>query len=79
MFVIQFSSGKPVVCVAVVSKAADEIRITILKSFEIKKENEFVVTRNKLTNNISGLVASGFCVEGFCSGERPAPNSSLRC
>jgi hypothetical protein len=45
--------------VALVHKAADEIRITIfLKSFGTKKINELTVTRNKLITNFAGLVTS---------------------
>jgi hypothetical protein len=51
---------KSTACVALVRKAADEIRITIfLKSFGVWKINELVVTSNKLTNNFDGLVTSG--------------------
>jgi hypothetical protein len=46
--------------VALVLKAADEIRITIcFKSFGVKKINELVATSNKLTNNFAGLITSG--------------------
>jgi hypothetical protein len=48
--------------VALVRKAADEIRITIFffKSFGTKKIHEFLGTSNKLTNNVASLVSSGF-------------------
>jgi hypothetical protein len=46
--------------VALVRKAADEIRITIFfKSFAVRKINELAVTSNKLTNNFAGLITSG--------------------
>jgi hypothetical protein len=52
--------SKLVACVAVVRKAADEIRITtFFKSFGTKKINERILTSNKLTNNFTGLVTSG--------------------
>jgi hypothetical protein len=45
--------------VALVRKAADEIRITIFfNSFGVKKIDE-LVTSNKLKNNFTGLVTSG--------------------
>jgi hypothetical protein len=46
--------------VALVCKAADEIRITIIffKSFGAKKIDEFVLTSNELTNHFAGLVTS---------------------
>jgi hypothetical protein len=51
---------KSIACVALVQKAADEIRITIsFKSFGVKKINELVVTSNKLTNNFASLVTNG--------------------
>jgi hypothetical protein len=52
---------KLIACVALVRKAADEIRITISFSnfSEIKKINELVVTSNKLTNNFAGQLTSG--------------------
>jgi hypothetical protein len=48
---------KPVASVALVRKAANEIRITIFfsDSYRGKKLNELVVTSNKLTNNFAGL------------------------
>jgi hypothetical protein len=46
--------------VALVCTAADGIKITIFfKSFGVKKINELVVTSNKLTNNVAGLVSGG--------------------
>jgi hypothetical protein len=50
---------KSIACVTLVRKAADETRITIVKSFRISKVNELVVTRNKLTYTFTGLVISG--------------------
>jgi hypothetical protein len=51
---------KSMACVALVRKAADEIRITIcFISFGAKKINELVATSKKLTNNFVGLVTSG--------------------
>jgi hypothetical protein len=45
---------------ALVRKAADEIRITILfKTLGVKKVNLLVVTGKKLTNNFVDLVTSG--------------------
>jgi hypothetical protein len=45
---------------ALIRKAADEIRITIsFKSFGMKEINELVVTSKKLTNNRAGLFTSG--------------------
>jgi hypothetical protein len=53
------SVSKPIACVTLVRKAADEIRITIFfESFGVKKINELVVTSNKLTNNFAVLVTS---------------------
>jgi hypothetical protein len=40
---------KSIACVALACKAADEIIMTIFKSFGLKKINELVVTSNKLT------------------------------
>jgi hypothetical protein len=46
--------------VTLVRKAAYEIRISVFfKSFRVKKINERVVTRNKLTNNFTGLITTG--------------------
>jgi hypothetical protein len=45
--------------VALVFKAADEIRITIFSNPSEKKINELAVTSNKLTENFAGLVTSG--------------------
>jgi hypothetical protein len=51
---------KPTASVALVRKVADEIRVTTFsKTFQTKKINETIVTRNKLTNNFVGLVTSG--------------------
>jgi hypothetical protein len=51
---------KSVACVALVRKAANEIRISIFfKLLGEMKINELVVTSNKLTNNFAGLVTSG--------------------
>jgi hypothetical protein len=50
---------KSIACVALVRKAADEIRTTIFfKFFRVTKINKLVVTSNKLTNNFTGLVTS---------------------
>jgi hypothetical protein len=50
---------KSIACVALVRKAADEIRITIFfTSFGAEKINELVAS-NKLTNNFAALVTSG--------------------
>jgi hypothetical protein len=50
--------------VALVRKAADEIRITsFLKSFGLKKTNELTVTSIKLTNNFLGMFASGVLLD----------------
>jgi hypothetical protein len=40
-------------------KAAGEIKIICLKSFGVKKINEFVVINRELTNNFAGLVTGG--------------------
>lgn len=40
--------------------ARNEIRITIFKPFEVKKINEFLLTRNKLTNDFASQVKSNF-------------------
>jgi hypothetical protein len=67
---------KSVTSVALVCKAADEIRITILfKSFGFKKINELVVTSNKLTNNFAGLVKSGLG-PGVVRGPPVGPHSA---
>jgi hypothetical protein len=51
---------KSVAYVALVRKAADEIRIIIFfKFFGENKINELVVTSNKLTNKFAGLVTNG--------------------
>jgi hypothetical protein len=48
---------KSVACVAIVRKAADEIRITIFfKSIGVKKIDELIVSGNKLTNNFEGPI-----------------------
>jgi hypothetical protein len=44
--------------VALVRKAAYEIRITFSRFFGENKINELVVTSNKLTNNFTSLVTS---------------------
>jgi hypothetical protein len=52
---------KSIACVALVRKAADEMRIKIsFKSLGIKEINGLVVTCNELTNSFEGLVTSGF-------------------
>jgi hypothetical protein len=66
---------KSIACMALVRKAADEIRITVFfKSFGVKKINELVVTSNQLTNNFADLVTS-------CLGQDVAcgPPVVLRC
>jgi hypothetical protein len=51
---------KSIARVALVRKAADEIRITIFfKSFGAKKIKELIVLSNKLPNNFAGLIANG--------------------
>jgi hypothetical protein len=51
---------KSVACMVLTRKAADEIRLTIFfKSFRVKKINELVTTRKKLTNNFEGLITGG--------------------
>jgi hypothetical protein len=48
---------KSVAFVALVRKAADEIRIVIFfKSFRVKKIDELVIISKKLTNNFTGTV-----------------------
>jgi hypothetical protein len=52
--------SKSVACVALVRKAAYEVRITIFfKSFGVRKINELVVIGKKLTNNFACLITSG--------------------
>jgi hypothetical protein len=68
LYLTEFLSGKltfydmvlkSVAC-ALVRKAANEIRITIVcNSFGVKKINELVLSSNKLTNNFTSLVTSG--------------------
>jgi hypothetical protein len=49
-----------IACVALVRKAANDIRITIFfKPFGARKISKLVVTSNKLTNNFAGPVTSG--------------------
>jgi hypothetical protein len=43
-----------IACVALVFKAAAEMRVTILNSFGVKKIIELLVIRNKVTNNFAG-------------------------
>jgi hypothetical protein len=51
---------KSIACVALGHKAADKIRIAIFfRILRSEKNNELVVTSNKLTNNFAGLVTSG--------------------
>jgi hypothetical protein len=51
---------KSVACVALVRKAADEIRIAVfVQTFSMKKINELLVTGNKLTYNFAGRFQSG--------------------
>jgi hypothetical protein len=68
LYLTQFLTGKltsysrvlrSAACVALVQKAAYEIRNNFFRSFRMKKLNELAGISNKLTNNSRCLVTSG--------------------